>query len=65
VASNQQANIHFSMDKGNGNHELGTSLYFVHMKIISAVKRLEFVCDRMSYMILRGRWCIIMVKLML
>jgi hypothetical protein len=27
------------------------------MKIISAVKRVEFVSDRMSYIILRGRWC--------
>jgi hypothetical protein len=29
----------------------------VHMKIISAVRRAEFVSDRMSYIILRGRWC--------
>jgi hypothetical protein len=28
----------------------------VHKKIISAVKRVEFVSDRMSYIILRGRW---------
>jgi hypothetical protein len=28
----------------------------VHKKIISAVKRVEFVSDRMSYIILRG-WC--------
>jgi hypothetical protein len=26
------------------------------MRIISAVKRVEFVNDRMSYIILRGRW---------
>jgi hypothetical protein len=26
-------------------------------RIISAVKRVEFVSDRMSYIILRGRWC--------
>jgi hypothetical protein len=28
---------------------------------VSAVKRVEFVSDRMSYMILRGRWCNIIV----
>jgi hypothetical protein len=31
------------------------------MRIISAVKRVEFVSDRMSYIILRGRWCDIIV----
>jgi hypothetical protein len=33
----------------------------VHKTIISAVKRVEFVSDRMSYIILRGRWCHIIV----
>jgi hypothetical protein len=33
----------------------------VHKRIISAVKRVEFVSDRMSYIILRGRWCNIVV----
>jgi hypothetical protein len=28
----------------------------VHKRIISTVKRLEFVSNRMSYIILRGRW---------
>jgi hypothetical protein len=37
-------------------HELGTG-YFVHKRIRSAIKRTEFVSDRMSYIILRGRWC--------
>jgi hypothetical protein len=40
----------------NKNYELGTGLC-VHKRIISAVKRAEFVCDRMSYIILRGCWC--------
>jgi hypothetical protein len=31
------------------------------MRIISAVRREEFVSDRMSYIILRGRWCNIVV----
>jgi hypothetical protein len=30
-------------------------------RIISAVTRVEFVSDRMSYIILRGRWCNIIV----
>jgi hypothetical protein len=28
----------------------------VHKRLISAVKRVEFVSDRMSYIIPRGRW---------
>jgi hypothetical protein len=33
----------------------------VHKRIISAVKRVEFVSDRMSCIILRGRWCHVIV----
>jgi hypothetical protein len=33
----------------------------VHKIIISAVRRVEFGSDRMSYIILRGRWCSIVV----
>jgi hypothetical protein len=33
----------------------------VRKRIISAVKRIESVSDRMSYIILRGRWCHIIV----
>jgi hypothetical protein len=33
----------------------------VHKRIISAVKRVEFVSDRTSYIILRGYWCHIIV----
>jgi hypothetical protein len=35
----------------------------VHKTIISAVKRVEFVTDRMSYIILRGRWCHIVLNI--
>jgi hypothetical protein len=41
-------------------NELGTGL-FVHKRIVSAVKRVEFVSDRISYIILKGRWCDIIV----
>ena len=35
--------------------------FFVRHRIVSAVKRVEFVSDRVSYIDLRGRWCNIIV----
>jgi len=39
---------------------LGTGC-FVHHRIVSAVKRVEFVSDRMSYVFLRISWCNIII----
>jgi len=35
--------------------------FFVHHRKVSAVKRAEFVSDRVSYIALRGRWYNIIV----
>jgi len=43
----------FSYRKGNEN-QLGTG-FFVHHRTVSAVQRVAFVSDRMSYIVLRGR----------
>jgi len=39
---------------------LGTG-FIVHHRIVSAVKRIEFVSDRITYIGLRGRWCNVFV----
>jgi hypothetical protein len=50
----------FFYGKGNENRELGTG-FIVHKGIISAVNRVEIVSNSMSYIILKGRWCGIVV----
>ena len=46
----------FFYGKGNEKHQFGTG-FFVHHRLVSEVKKVEFHSDRMSYMVLRGRWC--------
>jgi hypothetical protein len=50
----------FFYGRGNENQELDTG-FFAHKRIISAVKRVEFVSVRMLYIILRGCWCDIVI----
>jgi exonuclease III len=55
-------NYNFVFRNGDENHQLGTGFFFL-FRIVLAVKRVEFVSGRMSYIqvlvVLRGRWCYI------
>jgi len=55
-----RAGAYIFLWKRNENHKLGTG-FLVHHRIISAVKRVEFVSERVSYIVLRGRCCNIIV----
>ena len=42
--------------KRNENHALGT-VFFIHQRIVPSVKKVEFVSDRISCIVLSDRWC--------
>jgi len=48
--------IFFSMEKEMKIINLEQT-FFAHHRIVSAVKRAEFVTERVSYIVLRGCWC--------
>ena len=50
----------FFYGKANEKQSVG-NWFFIHPRIVSAVKTVEFVSDRVSYIVLRGRWCITVV----
>jgi hypothetical protein len=54
VAPNQQVNIQFSMERRIRIMNK-VQVFIIYKRIISAVKRIDLVSDRMSYIKLRGR----------
>jgi hypothetical protein len=52
--------FHRRLSQRNENNELCTHSY-EHKRTISAVRKVEFETDRMSYVIPRGHWCYIIV----
>jgi hypothetical protein len=60
-SSTEQAEDYtFFYGKGNEGYPLGTG--FLYTRFISAVRRVQFVSDRISCIILRGCWCHIILN---
>jgi hypothetical protein len=59
-ARQQRRIIFFCYGKDKENYQLRTR-FIVHHRIVSAVKTADFVSDRMSYIVLRGPLCNIIV----
>ena len=57
----RSGDYNFFLRKRKQKSSIGTR-FFVHHRIVSAVKRVEFVSDRVSYIVLRGCWCNIIVQ---
>jgi hypothetical protein len=57
---NQLGNINFLYREGNEIHELSIGV-FLHKRIMSTVKRVELVNDRMPFILLKGHSCDIIV----
>jgi hypothetical protein len=55
VAPNKQENTHVCTERGS--NPWIRYRFLVHKRFTSAVKRVESVSDRMSYIILRGCFC--------
>ena len=51
----KSSGFYFFYGRGKENYQLGTG-FFVNYRILSAVKTVGVVCDRLSYIVLRGRW---------
>jgi len=54
--------LYFFLWKGNKNHQLGTGLFVHHNRIVSAVKKVKSISDRVPYVVLRGQWCNIVLN---
>jgi hypothetical protein len=60
VGTTRAEDFNFFCGKTKRKSSIGKRI-FVHHRTVSAVKRVEFVYDRLSYIVLRGRWCNIIV----
>jgi hypothetical protein len=53
--------FHFLYGKENKNHQFGTG-FFVRHRTLPAVKSTQFISDRMSYIVVSGHWCNIILN---